>query len=152
VQALRPERPAIDSDEYVADIARLAALSDEQCAAELDAAARRWARPQKEILGLVKGQRAQRAVAAVPPTPASPELTPQQRDCLDFLIEVAGHYPEHSPMRIQPDLINVAKWLFSGLSVRDFRYAQNLGEGLSEHLKNWRDARRPRKRPRPRIS
>jgi hypothetical protein len=64
---LRPDRPRVDPNEYVAGIARLAALSDEDCAAELDAAARRWGRPQEEILGLVKGQHAQRAVAAVAP-------------------------------------------------------------------------------------
>ena len=61
---LRPDRPRVDPDEYVADIARLAALPDEESYAELDAAARRWGRPQKEILGLVKRLHARVAVAA----------------------------------------------------------------------------------------
>src|SRR5262249_18557039 len=52
---LPPHGPRVDPNEYVADIARLAALPHEENAAELDAAARRWGRPHAEIFGLVKG-------------------------------------------------------------------------------------------------
>jgi hypothetical protein len=141
---LRPDRPHVDPNEYLADMARLAALVDGPSAAELDAAARRWGRSPEEIFGLVKALSVDRA--GVVPPPVNLELSPQVRECRDFLIEVASHHPEHSPIRIQPDLIGIAKWLFPGLSVRDFRYAQRLGEDVSKFLRQWRSARRPKKR------
>jgi hypothetical protein len=105
---LRPNRPRVDPNEYVADIARLAALSDEECAAELDVTARRWGRPQEEILGLVKRWHAQRAVAANPPLTTTERIAKKkaaEEELLKWLIEESHAHPECK----QPELFEKAQ-------------------------------------------
>jgi hypothetical protein len=92
----------------VADIARLATLSDEECAAELDVTARRWGRPQEEIVGLVKGLRAQRAVAANPPLTTTKRIAKKkaaEEELLKWLIEESHAHPECK----QPELFERAQ-------------------------------------------
>jgi hypothetical protein len=95
---LRPDRPRVDPNEYVADIARLAALSDEERGAdELDVAARRWGRPQEEILGLVKGWHGQTAVAANPPLTTAERIRKKkaaEQELFNWLIEESHAHPE----------------------------------------------------------
>src|SRR5262249_54848469 len=107
-------------------------------------AARHWGRSPEEISGLVKVLRVDRA--GVVPPPVNLELSPQVRECRDFLIEVASYYHEHSPIPIQPDLIAIAQWLFPGLSLRDFRCGNAFGEDGSKSLRQWGRARRQKKR------
>ena len=105
---LRLDRPRVDSNEYVADIARLAALSDEERPAEVDVAARRWGRPQEEILGLVKGQHAQRAVAANRPLTTTERVAKKkaaEEKVFDWLIEESHARPECK----QPELFEKAR-------------------------------------------
>lgn len=105
---LRPDRPRVDPNQYVADIARLATLSDEECAAELDAAARRWGRPREEILGLVKGQHAQRTVASSQPLTTTERVAKKkaaEEELLNWLIKESHAHPE----RKQPELFEEAQ-------------------------------------------
>ena len=105
---LRPDRPRVDPNEYVADITRLAALSDEESAAELDAAARRWARPRLEILGLVKGLQAQRAVATNRPLTTTERVVKKkaaEEELFNWLIEENHAHPECK----QPELFEKAR-------------------------------------------
>jgi hypothetical protein len=83
---LHPDRPRVDPNEYVADIARMAMLSDEQLAPELGAAAKRWGRSEEEILGLVRELRAQRVIAAAAlpaPVPEQAALSSAERKAIE---------------------------------------------------------------------
>jgi hypothetical protein len=108
---LRPNRPRVDPDEYVADIVRIAALPDEESYAEIDAAARRWGRPQEEILGLVKYLQAQRAAAANRPLKIT-ELVVKKRgaeeELFNWLIEESHAHPECK----QPELFEKARGIW----------------------------------------
>jgi hypothetical protein len=105
---LRLDRPRVDPNKYVADIARLATLPDEESAAELDAAARRWGRPREEILGLVRGLHAQRAVAANGPLATTERVVKKKaagEELFNWLIEESHAHPE----RRQPELFEKAQ-------------------------------------------
>jgi hypothetical protein len=105
---LRADRPRVDPNEYVADIARLAALPEEESAAELDAAARRWGRPREEIRGLVKGLHVQKAPAADRPLTTTERVVKKkaaEEELFSWLIEESHSRPECK----QPELFAKAQ-------------------------------------------
>jgi hypothetical protein len=108
---LRPERPRVDADQYVADIARIAALPDEERYAEVDAAARRWGRPQEEILGLVRCLQGDRAVVANRPFKITELVVKKRRaeeELFNWLIEESHAHPECK----QPELFEKARGIW----------------------------------------
>jgi hypothetical protein len=147
VTTLHLNRPPADPDEYVADIARLTGLSEEQCAAELEPAARRWGRPEQEILGLVKGQRAQRAEGstALPQAVRGWVLSdPREEEAKQWFIEWMRKHPDCLPPGTTVrKLLEQAAARF-GVSGRGARRTYDCALALTPTCK-WSQNRRPRK-------